>query len=218
MLCCKFGFHRTCDTWLTRIRGATIAISFEDAPRKPTDPFGEDPAVVGFYPANDPYTGTKSYGAATASVQLNTSIASALPVNFKATYSKPVESELVISGTTVGKGMFRVVWNLRENEVSESGMPRAVTFPVIVAPRGKRRFKATLDIRMQYVWVSNHMPGTAPLVGKDVEPVFFDPVVLDQLAREGDRSKVDKKTIVTVFDGETLENIKLEEYSHISVC
>jgi len=221
LLCCNFGFHRTVDTWLTRIRGATITIDFEDAPHTEKDPLGEDPAVVRFYPEQSPFMGTKSYGTATTSVEVKQLIGSASPVCFKAAYSKTVEGGLIISGTTAGKGMFRVVWRLLENQVSKSGMPRTVTLPVIVVPRGKRRFKATLDVKMDYSWVNQLVPGvgqSAPLAGKNVEPVFFDPGVLEKLARDKVRSRVDKKTIVTVLDEESLENIELAKYSHISEC
>ncbi|KZF22831.1 hypothetical protein L228DRAFT_247228 [Xylona heveae TC161] len=206
-------FQRTSDSWMHRIRKARVTITFEDAPIDQSMASNAHPSVVKFYPKL--YEGPVSTASIEHTLEASAQAASMPGIasagagyNRKKALTK--ENRLVIHGVTYGEPAATIVFTIKENEISKSGMPRQIDLALIVNTLSGKRFSASVEILADYGFRSGALG--MPARGKNLRPVFIDPEGLRQMAKDGKRG-VDGALIVT--EASSLDNFALDTYSSL---
>jgi hypothetical protein len=199
-----------------RIRTATITITFRDAPEDTKqDSDDEDepsrhPAILDFYPKVFEGPVRKATVERSAEATIGISNHSILNTRVKIGEKKILEEEgrLTMHGTTRGRPKHRVIWTIRENEVSKTGIPITFHLPLIVMPQNGRRFSAVLGLRANYGIRRGLLAKIIPVLGSSPAPIYFDPAVLDKMAKNRDRSRFDGKVVVEEVGDLTHYNLR----------
>ncbi|KAF2183987.1 hypothetical protein K469DRAFT_667762 [Zopfia rhizophila CBS 207.26] len=207
----SFSFQRSGSN--SRIRAATVTITFDDAPtdtEENSDEEDEDappPAILDFYPKD--YKGPVFKATVERSTEVSLAVSSGgiVTPGVKVCEKKTLEEEgrLAVHGVTRGRPKHKVIWTIRENEVSKKGIPNTIQLPLIVRPQNGRRFSASLVIHAKYGIRRGVLAKIIPVLGRLNEPIYFDPTVLRRMAKNKERSR---------FDG----NIVAEEVGGLTDC
>lgn len=214
LLCFRFAFQRHSDGWFTRIQAADIKITFSDAPVDPGTLAGLNPSIVRFHPEH--YTGPVSTGTIDRHVEVNgqvTSIPNGPTVGavFAQDRSRPQEGKLVVHGmtslTTGQRARNKIIWSIEEDRILKTGMPREMRLPLIVNMKEERRFSARVIVSAHYAFKRGFYSKLVPVIGKNVDPLYFDPGILRGLARE-QKTGLDGRPIAGVLG--SLDDISLE--------
>ena len=216
-LCFNFSFQRHSDDWFTRIQAADIYISFVDAPLDSSSPGSLNPSIVDYHPRE--YIGPVSKGTVNRHVEVNGQVTSitngpTIGANFAHDVSRPQEGKLVVHGLTSGRpARNKITWSIEEDRILKTGMPREVRLPLILNMKEERRFSAKVVVSAHYAFKRGLYSKLVPVIGRNTEPLFFDPSVLHVLARDN-RMGPDGKPVAKTMD--SLDNISLEVYSSFS--
>lgn len=220
LLCFRFGFQRHSDGWFTRIQAADIKISFLDVPKDPGSPAGLNPSIVKFHPKH--YTGAVSTGTMNRHVEVNGQVASipsgpTIGATFAQDVSRPQEGKLVVHGlTSLTPGQparNKIIWSVEEDRILKTGMPREMVLPLIVNMREERRFSAKVVVTAHYAFKRGLYSKLVPVIGRNVNPLYFDPAILQELAREH-RTGLDGRPIAGIMG--SLDDVPLKVYSSFS--
>ena len=152
-------------------------------------------------------------------VEVNGQIASTpngptLSANFAHEVSRPQEGRLVVHGLTTGRPTRnKITWSIEEDRILKTGMPREMQLPLIVNMEEKRRFSAKVVVSAHYAFKRGLYSKLVPVIGRNTAPLFFDPSVLSDLAR--DQKTGPDGTIIAEGMG-SLDDIPLAVYSSFS--
>ncbi|KAH7111194.1 hypothetical protein EDB81DRAFT_830659 [Dactylonectria macrodidyma] len=206
-----------------RIRQATIAITFEDAPiifsiEDSSDDSDTDdirpPAILEIYPKL--YEGPVSTANVEVSTELSLSGSGLAAINpgGKVSQKKSWEQEgrLLVHGSTVGSPVrHKAIWRVSENPVSKLGVPKEMRLSLIVRPQNRRRFLARLVLHASYGIWRGPLASMVPIVGKSDNPIYFDPATLERMATQKECSRFDG-TVVAEDVGD-LDQCDISKYS-----
>ncbi len=214
LLCFRFAFQRHSDGWFTRIQATDIDISFFDAPVDPSGPAGLNPSIVKFNPQT--YTGPVSKGTKASHVEVNGQITSipngpTIGATFAQDVSRPQEGKLVVHGLTTGRlTRNKITWSIEEDRILKTGMPREMRLPLIVNMTEERRFSAKVVVSAHYAFKRGLYSKLVPVIGRNVNPLYFDPSTLNELARNN-KTGLDGRPIAGTMG--SLDNVPLQVYS-----
>lgn len=212
LLVFKFTFQRLCSNSILRVRSSVIEIEFEDAPTDPAaaPSLAHCPQVVAIYPKW--YEGPTSY----ATVQRGISLSVTVPggAGIQGTVSR--KTERLEEGRTSVHGVIGprpsncVDWSITENKVLRDGLPGEFELALVTKYNEGRRFSATVTVWVSFGW--NIFGGKMRVMGKNDDPLFFNPGVLNRLCSNTDQLALGPKMIVNLG---CLDEVELEPYVHI---
>jgi hypothetical protein len=217
----RFSFTGTAKKWMDRIQYAEITIVFEDAPESASVQPGPPPTVsaAAFYPKS--YEGPRKIATVT---DTNTITLDGLSMpgigglggstGRTRTYEK--EDQMTIEASIPrGRNRNEITWVLTENGISRKGVPRSLELPIIVSPRSGRRFSAKVTVHAHYGIWRGPLAKTIPVLGKNDDPLFFDPLVLEEMAARRSRG-FDRSIIVEragILEDHDLDQIAIASFS-----
>ncbi|KAJ4354320.1 uncharacterized protein N0V89_006055 [Didymosphaeria variabile] len=189
-----FSFQRASSNWLYRIRAAEITIVFEDAPTK--EPIvklsrnkQQHPAIAAFHPTL--FEGEVSHALVTESVNAGLEatqfgVGATLGTERSKTYLE--KGRVVVHGVR-GGGRHRnsITWVVEQDSVEKSGIPRDIKLPLIVTRQNNNRFSARVTVKAHYGFWRGALARSVPVVGKNEEPLYFDPATLEDMIKDGTR-------------------------------
>ncbi|MCJ1467184.1 hypothetical protein MMC07_005807 [Pseudocyphellaria aurata] len=187
LLTFHFSFQRTFEGSFNRVRAVEIKIVFEDAPRDQTVGAGRNPSIVRLHPVE--YDGPATYGNAMYSSGIHSELISipggpSLGAHLSRDVNVPIVSSLNVHGTRSGTPTRnKVVWTIEENSILKTGMPREVKLSLIVNMKELRRFSARVIVAAHYSFMYGLLAKTFPVIGRSNNPLFFDPPLLEDIAR-----------------------------------
>jgi hypothetical protein len=218
----SFSFSRSGSC--PRIRMATITIKFDDSPadaaaaadNSDSDDGDEDilpPAILAYYPKI--YEGPVFNATVERSAEASIAFSGHNVISTGTKFGKKVTLEeagrLTVHGNASGRPEHRIVWVVRENDVSRKGIPNTFELPLIVMPQKGRRFSASLGLRASYGIRRGVLSKNIPVSGGSKKPIYFDPAVLEKMAKNRERSRFDQNIIVEEVGN--LEDCDLRQYS-----
>ncbi|KAL1599820.1 hypothetical protein SLS60_007625 [Paraconiothyrium brasiliense] len=189
-----FSFQRASSNWLYRIRAAEITIVFEDAPmNEPTVKVSRNkqqhPAIAAFHPAL--FEGEISHALVTESVNAGLEagqfgVGASVGTEKSRTYLE--KGRVVVHGVR-GGGRHRnsITWVVEQDSIEKSGIPRDIRLPLIVTRQNNNRFSARVSVKVHYGFWRGALARSVPVVGKNEEPLYFDPLTLEDMLEVGVR-------------------------------
>jgi len=109
-------------------------------------------------------------------------------------YQQVQKGRVVVHGVRGGgKHRNSITWSIEQDAVAESGIPRNIELPLVITTRGESRFSAKVTVKAHYGFRRGPL---ARVLGKNDEPLFFDPMVLESMANMGVEKGPDGKFIV----------------------
>lgn len=188
----RFAFRQPSSSWLHRIQEAEIDIEFEDAPVERVSKKGkeEHPAVAAFRP-DGKWEGdvTPALVTEAASFSINAGyMCAGAEVGVEKSRTFIQKGRVSIHGLR-GGGRHRnsVGWVIKEDKVSRGGVPEALRLPIIVARPSATRFSARVTIKAHYGFWRGRLARSIPVVGKNDDPLYFDPKTLEEMMEKGTR-------------------------------
>ena len=108
-----------------------------------------------------------------------------------------------------GGGRYRnaITWTIEENRIAKSGVPRDVLLPLVVTHRS-RRFRARVTVKAHFGFWRGALARSVPVLGRNDEPLYFEPAVLKSMAERGLDKGPDGTLVaeeVGSLDGEDLQ-------------
>jgi hypothetical protein len=184
-----FTFQGQSKKWRSRITFATISVLFEDAPKHPTTPRGDAPAVksAAFY--QSPYIGPTRSALVIGAAGMSVSGFSGIGGSLATSRTTLDEGNLKIETSINGRDLNQVTWVIRENSVSKAGIPTSIELPIILMPTANRRFSAKIAVHAEYGFWQGPWAEKVPVLGKNDDPLYFDPVELELREAEAARGK-----------------------------
>lgn len=92
----------------------------------------------------------------------------------------------------------------------KTGMPREMRVPLIVNMKEERRFSAKVVVSAHYAFKRGIYSKLVPIIGKNIDPLYFDPSLLHDLARD-EKTELDGKPIAETKA--SLDDVPLKMYS-----
>ena len=187
LLTFRFSFQRVLDGYFKRVRAVNIKITFEDAPRDPTVGAGRNPSIVRFHP--EQYYGPVTQGMVTYSSGISSDVSTvpggpSIGAHLSREVNVPIESSLKVHGTRDGRPTRnKIIWTIEEDAIRETGLPREVKMSLIVNMRQARRFSARVVVAAHYLFKRGILAKQFPVIGRTNDPLFFDPPLLQEIAR-----------------------------------
>ena len=218
LLCFRFAFQRHSDGWLTRIQATDIDIAFSDAPIGSAVQTGLNPSIVKFYPQL--YESPISKGTVNYRVEVTGQVASipngpTIGTTYSQDVSRPQEGRLVVHGMTSGRpARNKITWSIEEDRIMKKGMPREMQMPLIVTMKEERRFSAKVVVSAHYAFKRGLYSKLVPVIGRDADPLYFDPSVLHELARDS-KTGLDGKPIAETMG--SFDDLALPKYSSFPI-
>lgn len=217
LLTFHFSFQRVLGGYFNRVRAVDIKITFDDAPRDHTVKAGRNPSIVRFHPVD--YKGPVTYGNVTYSSEIHSDLASipggpSVGAQLSREVNVPIEGCLKVHGTIDGRPTRnRVIWRIEEDRIREMGIPSEVRLSLIINMKEARRFSARVVVTAHYSFKRGLLAKTFPVIGHSNDPLFFDPSILQDIARTNRQTGPDGGTIAE-FVGKLDSNFLNEsEYS-----
>jgi hypothetical protein len=99
------------------------------------------------------------------------------------------EGNLNIETSINGRDLNQVTWVIREHSVSKTGIPTSIKLPIIVMPTANRRFSAKIAVHAEYGFWQGPWAEMVPVLGKNDDPLYFDPDELELREVEAARGK-----------------------------
>jgi hypothetical protein len=99
------------------------------------------------------------------------------------------EGNLNIEISINGRDLNQVTWVIREDSVSKTGIPTSIKLPIIVMPTANRRFAAKIAVHAEYGFWQGPWAEKVPVLGKNDDPLYFDPDELELREVEAARGK-----------------------------
>lgn len=217
LLCFQFSFQRVSQGFFDRIRAVQIEIVFEDAPQDALIAKGRNPSIVRFHP--DLYEGPVSKGTNNYHWELNAQLAAiaggpSIGAAVSQDVTNPRESKLIVHGVKEGRpSQNKIVWTIDEDHSLATGMPREFKLPLIVNLKESRRFSAKLVVAAEYGFKRGRLAKNFPVIGRNVQPLFFDPQLLQDIAKENTRTGQDGKPIAELVGNLDQILLNTTEYS-----
>ncbi|KAK7177631.1 hypothetical protein DPSP01_002398 [Paraphaeosphaeria sporulosa] len=210
-----FSFQKASTNWLYRIQTAEITIVFEDAPAqepavKVPKNKQQHPAIAAWYP--ELFEGEVSHALITESVNAGLEagyLGAGASVGAEKSRTYLEKGRVVVHGVR-GGGRHRnsVTWVIEQDSVEKGGIPRDIKLPLIVTRQNNNRFSARVTVKAHYGFRRGPLARSVPVVGKNEEPLYFDPATLDDMIENGSRGP-DGTPIVEscgIFDEKDLKN------------
>jgi len=199
---------------------------------KPTSlPRGTHPAIAAWYP--DPlFEGEVSTATVSNNVEgeLNATYLGA-GANLKIGQSKtsvcsiPLMENIahiftqIATGRTIihsvrggGRHLNALTWTIEEDRIAKAGIPRDLLLPLIVTHQSQR-FRARVTVKAHFGLWRGTLARSVPVLGRNDEPLFFDPGALEKMAREGVERGPDGKLIAE--EVEALDGLDLRVWSSL---
>ncbi|KAF1957693.1 hypothetical protein CC80DRAFT_592202 [Byssothecium circinans] len=186
-----FSFQRANSTWLYRIQAAEITIVVEDAPASDATAktAKQHPAVAAWYPKL--FDGEASHAVVTESMS------TALDAGYMGAGAKVgteksrtfLETGRVVVHGVRGGGRNRnsITWVIEQDSIQKSGIPRDIKLPLIVTRQSGGRFLARVTVKVHYGFWRGALARSIPVVGKNDEPLYFDPATVEAMAQNGEK-------------------------------
>lgn len=86
-----------------------------------------------------------------------------------------------------GRNRNSITWVVEQDAVEKSGIPREIRLPLIVTRPGDRRFSACVTVKAHYGFWRGALARSVPVIGKNNEPIYFDPATLESVAKSRQR-------------------------------
>lgn len=218
LLTFHFSFQRVLEGFLDRIRAVDIKITFEDAPKAGPGVSAKNPSVVKFHPTF--HQGPVSYGTVAYRSEAHSDL-TIIPggPSIGASHSQevaiPQESSLKVHGTRPKPN--RITWTIEENRLLAQGMPREVKLPLIINTKEGRRFSAKVVVAAHFLFMSQRLAKTFPVIGRHDVPLYFDPIVLRDLAETGAPTSSDGSPVSEWVGELSIIELGAPEYSSFPV-
>ncbi|MCJ1427953.1 hypothetical protein MMC29_005860 [Sticta canariensis] len=187
LLTFRFSFQRVLDGYFKRVRAVDIEITFDDAPRDQTVGAGKNPSIVRFHPVE--YNGPVTQGMVTYSSGINSDLSSvpggpSVGAHLSREVNIPIESSLKVHGTRDGRPRRnKIIWTIEEDRIRETGLPREVKMSLMINMNDARRFSARVVVAAHYMFKKGILAKQFPVIGRTNDPLFFDPPLLQDMAR-----------------------------------
>ncbi|KAF2450171.1 hypothetical protein P171DRAFT_479280 [Karstenula rhodostoma CBS 690.94] len=194
LLQAHFSFQKASSNWFYRIQTAEITIVFEDAPLnepavKVSRNKQQHPAIAAWYP--ELFEGEVSQASITVSVNAGLEVGymgagASLGTEKSRTYLE--KGRVVVHGVR-GGGRHRnsVTWVVEQDSIEKAGIPRDIKLPFIVTRQNNNRFSARVTVKAHYGFRRGPLARSVPVVGKNEEPLYFDPATLEDMIENGNR-------------------------------
>lgn len=220
---------RNSKDWLSRVKGATINVLFQDAPPLDDEDSDDDeepqhPSIAKTMPGPEGWNGQPTTAqvvdSGEFSLQLGWNVA-AVSATMSRQRIKAKTGAVQIDVARHGHDDNSLIVSVAEDPVDAAGIPKHLVLPLIVTappPRrrsGKgRRFSMRVEVRARFgFWRHGMLADIVPVLGRADEPLYFDPGVLRQWMEEG-RTGVGGIQVVEWRGG--LEGVDLGEYFSLS--
>lgn len=86
-----------------------------------------------------------------------------------------------------GRNRNSITWMVEQNAVQRSGIPRDIRLPLIVTRAGSGRFSARVTVKAHYGFWRGPLARSIPVIGKNDEPLYFDPSKLESMVDAKER-------------------------------
>ncbi|OBT46343.1 hypothetical protein VE00_02778 [Pseudogymnoascus sp. WSF 3629] len=219
-------------SWLSRIQNASISAILEDAPvskkaesgtsrqwnRKrrtvQADSEPQHPAIVKTFPGPEGWEGPVSAAPVSTDKAFGLQAGwDGLSASASWSQSRAREELGALKVMAVRKGQQRnsLLVNVVENPIQMAGIPSYLTIPLILTHHS-RRFSIRISLNTKFGFWRGKLAEMVPVLGRADEPLFFDPMVLQQMM-ETEQRGVGGDKVVEWRD--KLEEVDIQEYSSL---
>ncbi|KAF8247120.1 hypothetical protein K440DRAFT_661606 [Wilcoxina mikolae CBS 423.85] len=226
LLVFKFTFQRCGVSSSYRIKSSKIRLEFKDAPLDPRrvkrrPGMTLNPVVHKFEPSL--FEGPVHTSVVHNTISLSARVAFQGVPEVKAgictTTMTPKEGQLSIQGNSYGLDgrQNQIVWTILEDNVLKNGIPGVLEFAVFVGYIEGRRFSVSVRVSAELGWNFFRSLKPTPVLGRNSDPVLFNPEHLRRLSKgEGkviveDKGALDELNLSFSLDGEGKVIVKDKE-------
>jgi hypothetical protein len=122
------------------------------------------------------------------------------------------EGRVIVHGVPGGgRNRNAITWTIEEDRVAKTGIPRHIELPLIITLQDEGRFCARVTVKAHYGFWRGALARSIPVLGKNDQPLYFDPPVMLSLATMGVEKGLDGKPIVE--NGGEFDQVDLAELS-----
>ncbi|KAL2064052.1 hypothetical protein VTL71DRAFT_4546 [Oculimacula yallundae] len=214
-------------SWLSRIQSASINVTLQDAPvsrddngdsseeeDSDEDEEPEHPSIVNTFPSESGWEGPLRSALLTRTIELGTQIGyqpfitASVGTSFSETREKTGAVKIKV-GIRGESNILNVV--LEENPIDREGVPDFLVVPFVVA-HNARRFSVRVVVNARYGFMKGILSEMWPILGRNDDPVYFDPTVMKGLMEKGKRDKSGQKKVEWLGE---LDHVNLQDYSSL---
>jgi hypothetical protein len=76
---------------------------------------------------------------------------------------------------------------VEQDSVERAGIPRDIRLPLVVTRQNNNRFSARVIVKAHYGFWRGALARSVPVVGKNEEPLYFEPATLHDMIENRDR-------------------------------
>ncbi|KAJ4288969.1 hypothetical protein N0V90_011311 [Kalmusia sp. IMI 367209] len=187
----RFSFQRASSNWLYRMQAAEITIVVEDAPAADSAAKAakQHPAIAAWHPKL--FEGEVSHAVVTESVGASLEagyMGAGGSVGVEKSRTFLEKGRVVVHGVRGGgRNRNSITWVVEQDSVEKSGIPRDIRLPLIVTRQNGGRFLARITVKAHYGFWRGALARSIPVVGKNDEPLYFDPATLENMAKDGEK-------------------------------